>query len=90
MDADHDLLIRIDTKLDIFIQRQDELKKELTSSIVDVKEDLNKVKADVALLQKDIQSAKGFISGSKFVWAALGSLPPSIILLLLGIGDITK
>ena len=63
---DHDLLIRIETKLDVFSEILHSVERRLT----DVERDMNR--------------QEGFISGGKALWALLGSLPPGIAALFLG------
>lgn len=72
---DHDLLIRIDTKLDMYARQLSEIK-------VDVDKRFTELWVAVDILKSDVQNAKGFIAGSKFIWALLGAIPPSLFMLL--------
>lgn len=76
--TDHDLLIRIDTKLDIYRQQIDKYQSTTDVQFTEVWKAIDEVR-------KDINSAKGFIAGSKFIWAFLGALPSSIVALFIGV-----
>ena len=75
--ADHDLLIRIDTKLDYFKQDLDHLRSS-------VRADFNELAKRVSELEADFSHATGFVSGGKFFWALITAIPAGAVAFLLG------
>ena len=67
---DHDLLIRIDTKLDIFV-------RQTAADITDIKE-------RVTELEREADQRRGFFRGANWLWSFIGALPPTLILLVYG------
>jgi len=82
--TDHDLLIRLDTKLDIYAKQVDSYQQSTEQKFIDLWKAVDDMRKEVQTTKEEIQKAKGFIAGSKFIWAILGALPPSLIALFIG------
>lgn len=63
---DHDLLIRIETKLDIMMTDYGQLKDRVTA------------------LERSSDKQSGFISGGKFLWSLMTSIPVGVVAFILG------
>lgn len=70
--ADHDLLIVINTKLDVFAAAQAALAAQ-------VAKDYAELSARMTILERKADRQDGFLAGGKLVWAIIGALPPSAI-----------
>lgn len=79
-DADHDLLIRIDTKLDIYTTAQ-------TTFRQTVETQLKEVWGAIDGLRAERNQAKGFIAGGKALWMLLAGIPPTVLAVIFGLGN---
>lgn len=75
--TDHDLLIRIDTKLDYFKRDMDALK-------ATVRDEVQGLTERVTALEHTASRQSGFFAGSKAIWALLSQLPAGAVALLWG------
>ena len=86
---DHDLLIRMDTKLDIFIRQQEIQAAALHELGGRFDIERNRVWEEINALKDINLAAESFNRGRKWVFATvgviLGSIPPSIILALIAL-----
>lgn len=83
---DHDMLIRIDTKLDVFKQGLDSLtaQQATDTSKLEGQQAATAARLDarVTVIERALDRQAGFISGGKALWAILGALPPGIAALI--------
>lgn len=76
--ADHDILIEIKTTLNLYVKIINDIK-------VDVDRRFTELWIATDKNTQEIQRARGFLSGSKFVWLCIGALPPSLVAAFVGI-----
>ncbi len=75
---DHDMLIRIDTKLDVFKNGLDSLTNQQAA-------DSAKLDSRITDIERTLDRQAGFISGGKALWAILGAVPPGVAALVFGL-----
>lgn len=75
---DHDMLIIINTKLDVFTG---------TLATVQAQQASDRAAWETRLtaLERSADRQAGLLSGGKFLWAIIGALPPSVVAILFGL-----
>lgn len=74
---DHDLLVAINTKLDLWIP-------EIKMDIGDLKAELGDLRTRLTVVERTQDRQAGFFAGGKALWAFLTALPSGALGLLLG------
>lgn len=78
MAEDHDILIEIRTKLDIFSKQQIEFQHSMVNELTDIK-------SRVTAIERVQDKQTGFLNGGKTIWLFISQLPAGVIALLWGI-----
>ena len=74
--SDHDLLILLLERSRVLAVKFEEYTKMTRDEISDIKD-------RITIVERILDKQSGFFSGAKWIWGILGSIPPSILLLLL-------
>lgn len=86
---DHDLLIRMDTKLDIFIRQQEFQAQAIKTLGERFEEERNKVWFEIGKIQDDVLAKDSFNKGRSwafgFMGALIGAIPVSTVLALIAL-----
>lgn len=76
--TDHDLLIVINTKLDAIVA---------TSLALETRQqaDTKRLEDRISVLERAAERAQGALMAGRAIWLVLGAVPPSLIILIVGL-----